>query len=101
MRWRWPILAVVFAGTFAATYALWPAPGVGMALIVAAVVSLIVGLGWRDIRAGRRARDREYMADHAYHGALGAAYVVGSYDSPVDCSGASSGFGGDCGAGGV
>lgn len=101
MRWRWPILAAVVAGTVAATYALWATLGAGLTLVIAVVASLVVGLGWRDIRAGRRARDRQLNADHAYYGVMGAAYVAGSYDSPADCSSAASGYGGDCGAGGI
>jgi hypothetical protein len=100
MRRRWLLLGAVFASTFAAVYALWMATGA--ALVVAALVTLVVGLAWRDIGAGRRARDREYVADHAYYGAaIGAAYVADSYTSPADCSGGAGGFGGDCGAGGV
>jgi hypothetical protein len=102
MRRRWLFLALVFAATFAATYVLWAAPSVGPALIVAALATLVVGLAWRDIGAGRRARDRQYVTDHAYYGAaIGAAYVADSYTSPADCSGGAGSFGGDCGAGGV
>jgi hypothetical protein len=95
MRRRWTILALVFAGTFAATHLLWAA-GVGLALGIAALVTLVAGYGGR-----RRSRDHEYIADHAYYGAIGAAHVAGSYTSPADCSGGASSFSGDCGAGGV